>query len=523
LGQATPQRRSFPVTRSRKATFFSLDFAKQFLSETIIHHVITYLDKNPEDNLEKLFNLGERLAIAEGHRQTVRRAREAVLKNPVMKEYVVRLLRDTDRRVQHRLMYNWFVNSALLGIPRQRRMSEELGFNVPHFFLLDPTSACNLKCKGCWAGAYDKHDTLDFGRLDRLMDEAKELGIHWVVMSGGEPFLYRDLFRLCGNHPDMAFMLYTNGTLIDDTAADRMLEVGNMSPAISLEGGREATDARRGAGTFDRIMAAMDRLRIRGIPFGFSLTITNENAAEVMSDEFMDLLIDKGCRYGWTFHYIPIGRDPDTGLMVEPERRAWLAERVEHLRTHKPILFADFWNDGHLTGGCIAGGRRYFHINARGDVEPCAFVHFAVDNIKDKSLKEVLDSPLFRAYQRRQPFSENMLRPCPIIDVPEALREIVAESGARPTHPGADGVLGGCVAAFLDRRAADWAETSAPVWQRRCACRPMGAADPADPAEPGASVNPTEPESVGAESVGTEPAKAEATEEEPVGSEATGS
>ena len=141
--------------------------------------------------------------------------------------------------------------------------------------------------------------------------------------------------------------------------------------------------------------------------------------------------------------------------MITPEQRAWLVKRVAEIRMTKPILVADFWNDGHFTGGCIAGGRMYFHINAAGMVEPCAFVHFATDNIRDKSLKEILASPLFTAYQKRQPFNKNHYAPCPIIDAPQALRDIVKETGAQPTHDGAQDVLSGLQATFLDRRSSE--------------------------------------------------------------------
>ncbi|MDD4675314.1 MAG: SPASM domain-containing protein, partial [Syntrophaceticus schinkii] len=158
---------------------------------------------------------------------------------------------------------------------------------------------------------------------------------------------------------------------------------------------------------------------------------------------------------------------PDTDLMLLPEQRAYLAERSAYLRLNKPLPIIDFWNDGSYTEGCIAGGKCFFHINARGDVEPCAFVHFAVDNIRDKSLKDVLKNPLFTAYQKGQPFTDNMLCPCPIIDKPDALRQIVQETGAYPTHEGAETVPSGEIASFLDQRAAAWKEVADPIWNSR--------------------------------------------------------
>jgi len=182
---------------------------------------------------------------------------------------------------------------------------------------------------------------------------------------------------------------------------------------FSLEGFEEETDARRGKGTFRKIMQGMDNLREVGAPFGFSSMVTRHNVDTIVSDEFNDMLIEKGCLIGWHFLYIPVGVDPDASLMPTAEQRELMRQRgAQRLRNEKPIFVIDFWNDAPYVGGCIAGGRNYFHINARGDAEPCIFVHLAVDNIKQKSLKEVINSPYFRGIRARQPYTDNLLRPC---------------------------------------------------------------------------------------------------------------
>jgi MoaA/NifB/PqqE/SkfB family radical SAM enzyme len=445
----------------------NLSFAKRYVSEALLREGLTYLSKDPVGNLTKILAVGKLIAQREEHRQAIAAIEYNIKTYPAVRTLAEDVLRHSHPNIREHLIYNWAVNSALLGIPRQRQLSEKLGYNIPHFLLIDPTSACNLRCKGCWAGEYPHHDILSYDRLDQLLVEAKELGIYWIVMSGGEPFLYPRLFDLAAKHNDMAFMLYTNGTLIDDKVADQIIEVGNISPAISLEGWEKETDDRRGEGVFRRITAAMDRLRARGAVFGVSLTATRENVDIITSDAFLDFLTEKGARYGWLFHYIPIGRNPDPNLMLTPEQRAFLARRVPYIRTHWPLLLADFWNDGEYTQGCIAGGRRYLHITPNGTVEPCAFVHFATDNIYEKSLAEVLQSPLFRSFQKRQPFSKDHLRPCPIIDVPVALRTIVRESGAKPTHPGAETVISGAIGSFLDERSRAWAREVAKLRAER--------------------------------------------------------
>jgi len=232
-------------------------------------------------------------------------------------------------------------------------------------------------------------------------------------------------------------MVFTNSTLINDRVADRIVEVGNVCPVISIEGGRESTDARRGAGTFDRIMAAFDRLRERGAMAAFSATATSKNIEDITSDEFADMMVEKGAFYGWYFLYMPVGRDPDLSLMPTAEQRVQLHKGVMHIRETRPILVADFWGDGPLTGGCLSGGRKYLHINNKGDVEPCIFAHFAVDNIKDKSLIDCLCSDFFKDLRRMAPYGKNVLLPCPIIDHPSVMRKAVERNGAYATHEGA--------------------------------------------------------------------------------------
>jgi len=445
----------------------NLEFAKRYVGEKVLRELLSYLSRDPVQHLQQLLSLGKLIARREEHKQNVAALEKAIRDNPAVRQLTEGLLKDTHPNVVQRLLYNFFINSMLMGVPRQLHLSQTMGFNVPHTILVDPTSACNLRCEGCWAGAYAQHDELDYERLDRLCNEAKELGIYWMVMSGGEPFMYPRLFDLAAKHNDMAFMLYTNGTRIDDRVADQIVEAGNLSPAFSLEGWEDRTDRRRGPGVFKKVIAAMDRLRERGGVFGVSLTATRENVEEITSDGFVDFLVEKGARYGWIFHYIPIGRNPKPDLMLTPEQRSYMAMRVPAIRRNKPIALADFWNDGEFTQGCIAGGRRYFHVTASGAVEPCAFVHFSTHNIKDHSLEEILRSPLFTAFQKRQPFCSDHLRPCPIIDVPAALRDIVVESGARPTHDGASDVLKGEVGEFLERRAAAWAEAVAELRSRQ--------------------------------------------------------
>ncbi|NLG86058.1 MAG: radical SAM protein [Firmicutes bacterium] len=443
---------------------FNTTRVKKVAADLALDQALKYLSRDPEQNLPRILDFAERVAPEEGQKKNIRLLKARMVGDEKIMAQIKRLVKNP--RMLKNFLSIWVVNAMLLGGPQRNALMKKLGIHIPSLILVDPTSACNLRCTGCWAGEYKQTDRLEPELLDRLFNEAKELGIYWIVFSGGEPFAYPELLDVVARHPDMGFMAYTNGTLITDQVADRLAELANFSPAFSLEGWREETDARRGEGVFDKVMAAMDRLRERSVYFGASVTVTRNNIETLFSDEYMDFLVDKGATYVWSFHYIPIGRGPNLDMMITPEQRAWLVKRVAEIRTTKPILVADFWNDGHFTGGCIAGGRMYFHINAAGMVEPCAFVHFATDNIRDKSLKEILASPLFAAYQKRQPFNQNHYAPCPIIDAPQALRDIVKETGAQPTHTGAEDVLTGIQAEFLDKRSREWLQLADQLEER---------------------------------------------------------
>lgn len=430
--------------------------AKKLAAEVALDKAIKYVSKNPEQNLITIMKFLEKLASLPEHKKMVAVVKDKFENNPAIMEQTKRVA--SNPRMLNNLINSWILKGTFWGRPRRDKVASELGVMVPAALLIDPTSGCNLSCEGCWAGEYNKSDHLDAELFSRIISEAKELGIHWIVLSGGEPFVYPKLLEVVGEHSDSFFMAYTNGTLIDEKVADRLAELGNLSPSFSLEGWKEQTDARRGAGTFEKVTHAMDLLRERGVFFGSSITAMRYNVEEIMSEEFIDFLVDKGALYSWIFHYVPVGSDPDVDLMLTPEQRLWLVQKRKELRSVKPIFIADFWNDGYYTSGCIAGGRQYFHINAAGDVEPCAFVHFAVDNIKNKSLREVLQNPLFKSFQDRVPFNENFLAPCPIIDAPQALREIAEEVNVRPTHKGADAVLEGKIASYLDELSKSWQE-----------------------------------------------------------------
>lgn len=442
-----------------------MDLARSLLGEKVIQQGIKFLVNEPMDNMEKILDWIEKIPMPEHHKRNVASVKKFLEdKDSNWYKYAERLLTQIHPNVKQRMAVNFFVNANFLGVPKQMENAKKLGCSVPWALLVDPTERCNLSCIGCWAGDYQRKEELSFEVLDRICTEAKDLGIYFIVMSGGEPLIRKnDILKLAEKHNSMVFHLFTNGTLVDDELIKNMQRLGNITVAFSIEGFEETTDRRRGKGVFKKVMSAMDKMREAGLLYGVSVTYTRNNTEELASEEFVDMLVDKGVAFAWYFTYIPIGKDVDLEMMATPEQRAYMYDRILEYRRTKPIFIMDFWNDGEASHGCIAGGRRYLHINAQGEVEPCAFVHYSTCNIKNVSLREALRSPLMLAYQKRQPFNKNMRRPCPLIDNPEMLKEIVEESGAYSTQLSANETAAE-FAEKLKPYAEKWGEIADKIW-----------------------------------------------------------
>ena len=307
---------------------------------------------------------------------------------------------------------------------------------------------------------------LTYDEIDDIINQGTELGTYVYIYTGGEPLIRKkDLIKLCEAHPDCSFLSFTNATLIDEEFCQDMIRVKNFIPAISVEGIGEATDVRRGEGTFAKIDEAMALLRKHKLPFGVSCCHTSQNSDSLASEEFFDWLIDQGALFAWIFTFMPVGYNTkDDALMATPEQREHLYHLVRDMREKKPIFTLDFQNDGEFVGGCIAGGRRYLHINANGDIEPCVFAHYSDSNIRDVTLLEAFQAPLFKQYYDNMPFDgNNLLRPCPIYENTYKLAEMVEASGAKSTdleHSEDARELG----AKFEQRAKDWAPVAERLW-----------------------------------------------------------
>lgn len=435
--------------------------------EIVIKQELEKIRENPDENLPKMVEMVkkfDRNNMWEKQYEFV----DKVTKNPENNwyKYITNLMDDIDEEILEKFLCNFIINSAINGISKNHEIKEKEGCGAPWAIVMDPTTACNMKCTGCWAADYGKSLNLGYELMDRIITEGKEFGCYWYLFTGGEPLVKKDeILRLCKKHNDCIFVAFTNATLIDEEFAKQVQKVGNLSFSISVEGTEESTDLRRGKGAYQKVMTAMDLLKKYKILFGFSTCATSQNAEYIMSEEYFDKMIEKGCKYGWFFNYMPVGCGAQTDLLTTPKQREDMYYKLGEYRKTKPLFTVDFWNDGRFVGGCIAGGKHYMHINANGDVEPCVFIHYSNANVKDMSLLETLKQPIFKEYQANQPFSDNLLRPCPLLDNEGKLAEMVCKCGAHSTdlaHP--ENVNDLC--AKCHDISKNWKETADKLWEK---------------------------------------------------------
>ncbi len=387
-----------------------------------------------EENIDHLIDMAGKL-LKDTSPGATRGLRNGLYPGSKWERFLFDVIDETDPNVLKTSILNGGYEGAFRGLRNTTANAEKYQCNVPWIILFDPTSACNKHCVGCWAADYGNQLNLTYDECDRLVTEASDLGTHLFMLTGGEPLVRKsDVLKLAEKHNDCLFNVFTNASLVDDAFCEEVRRLGNIVFSVSLESYEPSVnDARRGDGSFDEVMRAFDLMREHGLLYGTSTAYTRANTQAVSSDEFFDMLIDKGCRWAWYFHYMPVGDGANADLMPTAEQREYMFHRIRDIRAvegGKPIFAMDFQNDGEYVGGCIAGGRVYCHVNARGDVEPCVFIHYSNVNFKEHSWLECLQQPLFQSYRRHWLFNKNLLMPCPMLENPGELPRMVSESGA---------------------------------------------------------------------------------------------
>ena len=316
---------------------------------------------------------------------------------------------------------------------KKRRKAEAKGDHIPPFLIASITSKCNLHCAGCYSRC--NHATTDSEPVRQLtdeewqnvFDEAEEIGISFILLAGGEPMLRRGVIEGAGKKQNILFPIFTNGTYLDERYLELFDKFRNLIPVMSIEGSRELTDERRGAGIYDRLIANMDEIHKRGLIFGASVTVTTRNCKEVTSQAFLDSLSEKGCKVVIFVEYVPV-TDESRELAPTDTEREYLQNKIRQLReTHPEMVYILFPGDEKSSGGCVAAGRGFFHINSHGGAEPCPFSPYSDINVRDSSLKKAMDSPLFRKLRDEGYLLEDHEGGCVLYEKRELVQQIINE------------------------------------------------------------------------------------------------
>ncbi len=314
---------------------------------------------------------------------------------------------------------------------KKRRIAEDNGEHIPSFLIASITSNCNLHCSGCYSRANHAttdcapKDQLTFEEWQKVFEEANELGISFILLAGGEPMLRRDVIEAAGEIRNILFPIFTNGVLLDEKYMDLLERKRNLIPIISIEGGKESTDSRRGQGVYDRIIRNMDRLSSSNLIYGCSVTVTTENLEDVLSEEFISSLSQRGCKAVIYVEYVPVTEESQDLAIGDPERERFSSALSDLRQNHPEIVFVSFPGDEKTSGGCIAAGRGFFHINSHGGAEPCPFSPYSDINVKTSSLKEALSSPLFMALQSQNILSGDHVGGCVLFEKKDQVKALL--------------------------------------------------------------------------------------------------
>ena len=365
-----------------------------------------------EGAMESNFNLQEH--IAKGVERIVADTLKATLRDPRESAFMVKFAAAANRATKRRLEL------------------EQEGLHVPSFLIASITSACNLHCAGCYSRC--NNATVDAEPVKQLSTEewkaifreAESLGISFILLAGGEPLLRWDVIEAAGQMKNLLFPIFTNGTCMDDTTFAQLDKCRNLIPVLSIEGNREITDARRGEGVYDRLIAAMDRLHGKNLLFGTSITVTTENIQEVTSPRFMEKLVDRGCKLVFFVEFVPVTEEAKH-LAPDDTEREYLLGAIRGLRETFPELMAlAFPGNEKANGGCMAAGRGFFHINSHGGAEPCPFSPYSDVNVRELGVRGALRSPLFMALREGGVLDNDHVGGCVLYEQRDKVEKLLA-------------------------------------------------------------------------------------------------
>jgi len=345
-----------------------------------------------------------------------------------------RLLMETDKRLLWKLFWNMGIKGIRSVQLHKKRLRE--GQFFPPFLYISIINSCNLRCQGCWVDVAAKQEKIDVGAMDQLISEAKEMGNTFFGILGGEPFMHSDVMDILSNHPDCYFQVFTNGHFITPEIARGLRQLGNVTPLVSVEGNEIVSDERRGhQNVFNRTMEGLYNCLDNRVMTGVCTSLCQTNF-DLLSEKWVDRLIELGVLYTWFHIYRPVGPDANPELSLTPAQQQEARRFVVEMRARKPIVIVDAYYDGEGQALCPAATGFTHHISPWGDIEPCPVIQFAKESIYDaKPLRETFnDSAFLRDF--RETAAEST-RGCIVLERPDLLQDLVERHGAKDsTHRG---------------------------------------------------------------------------------------
>ena len=343
-----------------------------------------------------------------------------------------RLMFETDKRLLAKAAWLLGVR-GLVGMHRHKRRLKRGEF-FPPFLYMSVINSCNLRCQGCWVDVAAKQHRIELETANRVIAEAKTMGNRFFGILGGEPFMHKDLMQIFRDNRDVYFQVFTNGQFITDDVAAELRELGNVTPLISVEGSEIVSDTRRGRDdVYNRTMAGIEAALRNKLLVGVCTSVCRSNIDDLVTDRWVDRLIDMGVMYCWFHIYRPVGPEPNADLALSPQQQRRVRQFVVDTRATKPIIVIDAYHDDAGNALCPAVTGFTHHIGPWGDVEPCPVIQLATDSIHNtsKSLSEQFNADGFLS-DFRQTVAENT-RGCVIMERPDLLVELAERHSARDT------------------------------------------------------------------------------------------
>jgi len=341
--------------------------------------------------------------------------------------FAKRLLFEFDKRLVWKLAWNAGFKGIRSIQKHKRRLKR--GEFFPPFLYISLINSCNLRCQGCWVDVAAKQARIEADAMHRMLDEAKAMGNSFFGILGGEPFMHSELLEILGRHRDCYFQVFTNGQFISDEVAREMRRLGNITPLVSVEGNEIVSDERRGKPeVWNRTMAGLENCLNHKLLTGVCTSLCQTNM-DLLSEAWLDRLIEMGVTYAWFHIYRPVGpvAAPQLGLTPEQQRKA--REFVVEMRARKPIIIVDAYHDGLGGALCPAATGFTHHIGPWGDIEPCPVIQLAKESIYDeRPLREVFNTSQFLRDFRET--AATYTRGCIILERPDLLIELAERHGA---------------------------------------------------------------------------------------------